>query len=204
MREVSAQLAGLRVDGPVLIASEEIDKLAAQRLFEPYSPALMYELDRRGVELVGSDAEMARQLGDSRLHPEEATSRLVIELGLDAEAPPGGERIALVEGLDDRERAETERLHAELRARDDLRLDLTGEGRRLARAGTFPGVTADGAVDAVAALDAGSVARIVASGYGRPASGSEALARYTELRHRAAARSVSVYLVPIDRPEGGT
>ena len=120
--ELDRQMGDLGDGGPVLI------DLAGVRFAEPYTLALMAVLQRRGIEFVvpRDDEGMVRQLGPTRrFDGTNATRVLLVREGQAIEQPPGTDRVAFVEGLDDDEQAELERLEARLVA------DLTEEPLRL-------------------------------------------------------------------------
>lgn len=121
------QLDVLEGGGPVLI------DLAGIRFAEPYTLAVMAELQRRGIEFVvpEDDEVMIRQLGPTRRFDGTNAERLLLVREGEAvrTPPPGTTRIALVEGLDEAERAEVVTLTDQVVARlaaEPLRLNAAG------------------------------------------------------------------------------
>ena len=135
--ELGRQLDVLEDGGPVLM------DLAGIRFAEPYTLAVMAELQRRGIEFVvpEDDEVLLRQLGPERSFDGTNAERLLLVREGDAvrTAPPGTRRVALVEGLDEQERAELSALTDEVTDRlraEPLRLDADGE--RAVADGTVP------------------------------------------------------------------
>jgi hypothetical protein len=132
------QLGVLEGGGPVLI------DLAGIRFAEPYTLAVMAELQRRGVEFVvpEDDEVMVRQLGPSRRFDGTNAERLVlVREGESARTePPGTRRVAIVEALDPGELSELAELRTrviEHLTREPLRLSPAGAAA--VAAGTVPG-----------------------------------------------------------------
>jgi hypothetical protein len=97
MASIDRQLDAVELDGPVLFAAADLRQMS---LYEPYSTPMMLEMERRGIGFVVDDPSQARQVGDSRLHPEEAKVRMVLLQGDRIRQPPrGGRRLAVVDGV---------------------------------------------------------------------------------------------------------
>ena len=125
--QLGRQLDVLEGGGPVLI------DLAGIRFAEPYTLAVMAELQRRGIEFVvpADDEVMIRQLGPTRRFDGTNAERLLLVREGEAvrTPPPGTERVALVEGLGEAERAEVVALTGTVTARlgeQPLRLNRAG------------------------------------------------------------------------------
>jgi hypothetical protein len=93
MRAIAAQLAEADVDGPVLFAEERL------RPFEPYSAAVVLELERNGVDVVFDDDGFVRQMGPAREADGTETHQVLVVEGRDPVLPAGAEVIARVDGL---------------------------------------------------------------------------------------------------------
>lgn len=200
MLAVAQQLDDVSVDGPVLLAADDLRKMP---IFEPYSAPMMLELGRRGIGFVVDDPSLARQVGEGRLHPERASVRMVLLQGDHSlDAPAGGRRIAYVAGLDRRERAELEDLVAAVHAmvaRDGV--PLTAAGRDLAARGLLPGVEPGGSVDPDAVMSARTlVAALDAGALSARAPGIAQIRRYAALQQRWDVSTLAVYVVPLDEP----
>ena len=195
MQELNEQMAVLEGEGTLLIDFE------GTRFTEPYSGAVMAELQRRGIPFVTDDEVIARQLGTSR-RLEGTAPRLQILQGQRAfTAPPGSRRVALVEGLTADEQAEQTELASLVTAHlRDVGVRLTPEGDAVLERPEH--------ADARAAVRAGDVDRVV---------GSYALGflvdndllqlddewaprfeRYADLQRRWDRDTVALYLKPFD------
>jgi hypothetical protein len=124
-RQLREQMAVLEDEGQL-----QLD-LRGIRFAEPYSGAVMVELQRRGIPFVVGDEVTVRQVGEGR-RPTEPVPRLLIREGDAAVAGvPGARRVALVEGLSAAEQRQLavarEELAGHLRALGDL--PLTPRGR---------------------------------------------------------------------------
>jgi hypothetical protein len=190
------QVASYRPPGPVLF------DVSTLRFAEPYSGPVLAALAREGVDVVVSDDGMARQLGERRRADGDARARLFLLEGDAIDAPPeGARRIAFVQGLDDEETAELERLRTDviaLAARDGVRLNDAGRDAR--RAGRF-----DLPDDVVLAgqdpteLEAGGVlAGLIADGYVTlDESTASTFERYADLHRRQARQTVALFEAPL-------
>ena len=127
-RSLSAQLESLEGQGPFLV-----DDLFTARFAEPYSGALVAELQRRNVPFVVDDPVLVRQLGPERAYNgTNAEGALVLKMGADSLEPPtGATLVAHHDGLDRAERAEVlhlqERLAQDLAASGGIVLNRRGE-----------------------------------------------------------------------------
>lgn len=199
LRDVSRQLDRAEVQGPVLFAEADLVRMS---IYEPYSTALMLELDRRGIDVVVDESGQARQLGGDRWHPERARARMVLLQGDRADdTPRGGRRVASTRGLDARERLELDGVVQELTVElESRRLTLTDEGRALAQRGAFVGIEGDGSVDGSMALDFRTLLyALEVHAIDETDPSLEALQRYAELQRRWDRQTLSVYLVPVSR-----
>lgn len=200
MLAMAGALDGVVVDGPVLFAAADLRRMS---LYEPYSTPMMLEMERRGIGFVVDDPSQARQVGETRLHPEEATVRMVLLEGDRAlDAPAGGRRIGYVAGLDDDEHAElrrrVEQLAAELPGK---RLRLTERGRQLAARGVLPGLEPDGSVDVDVALNFRTLLVALEDDVLAPGTPDlDQMRRYAILQYRWDRGALAAYLVPIDEP----
>jgi len=137
VEQLGRQLDLLEGGGPVLI------DLAGIRFAEPYTLAVMAELQRRGIEFVvpEDDEVMIRQIGPARRFDGSNAERLLLVREGDAvrTPPPGTRRVALVEGLDEAERAEVATLTEEVIARlDEVPLRFNPAGEEAVADGTVP------------------------------------------------------------------
>lgn len=200
MLAMASQLEDVEVEGPVLFTAADLSRLPS---YGPYSTPMMLEMDRRGVGFVVDDPSQARQVGESRLHPERATERLVLLQGDQAlDAPPGARRIGYVAGLDPVDRSDLDRRTEELREElEGERLALTERGRRLAGRGVLPGIASDGTVDAEVALGFRTLVVALEGGLlDADAPHVDAIRRHSRLQARWDATTLGAYLVPIDEP----
>lgn len=126
MRKLDPQMAALKGQGTLLI---DFDGTKFSP-FEPFTGPVMAELQRRHIPFVLEDKVMLRQFGTGR-RVEGTPKRLLVVPGQRSlTAPPQGNRVALVEGLSPRERAErsalAERLTAYLQRLGRVPLTPTG------------------------------------------------------------------------------
>ena len=195
MSELNEQMAVLEDEGTLLIDFE------GTRFTEPYSGAVMAELQRRGIPFVTDDEVIVRQLGTSR-RLEAPAQRLQILQGQTAfAAPPGSRRVALVEGLTVDERAEQEELASLVTAHlRDVGVRLTPEGvAALERPEHAP------IRDAVRAGDIDRLVGSYALGYfvdheliELDEGWAPRFERYTDLQRRWDRDTVALYLKPYD------
>jgi hypothetical protein len=154
----------LEAEGTLLFDVRDI------RVFDPYTAAVMAELQRRGIPFVVDDPIMVRQLGPARRFTgSNADAALVLKTGEAARAPsPGARRIALREGLAPPDQRELSRLTDQiveyLRRHRPLRLDE--HGRNALEDGAFPTMRRylSGEVDAAALVESRDLAAMVRAG----------------------------------------
>ena len=190
------QLSAYRPGEPVLF------DISVLRFAEPYSGPVLAALAREGVDVVVTDDGMVRQMGERRRAKGDERLRVELLEGLAAEQPPAGaRRVAFVEGLDDAEVAELERLATDvvdLASRDGLRLSPAGQ--RAVRAGRIDEadvVLAPGA-DATALETSGQLADLVKNGYVvLEPSTAATFRRYAALRERRDRETVGLFELPI-------
>jgi hypothetical protein len=198
-RRLTAGLGSLEGKGPFLF------EVATLRFAEPYSTAVMAELQRRGVEFRVSDPGWIRQLGPSRALGEGAqvTGRLVLQEGDRAFAPQPGRLVSRVVGLDSRHHAEMLRLREEVfgyAAEHGLRLNERGEDAVAVRGVLdFPGVGP--VVHDLDLISADELALIVREDLAviEP-SWRARFRRYVELQQRWAKLTVALFLEPAPAP----
>jgi hypothetical protein len=106
---------------------------------EPYSTAIMAELQRRGIPFVVDVEGLVRQLGETRRSDGSEQWRIFYRLGEDTrEAPPRARRVAVHEALGPKEQAQFDRLKQEIAGELDAgRLELTPFGRRAIARGEY-------------------------------------------------------------------
>ena len=203
-RSLSAQLGSLEGQGPFLV-----DDLFTARFAEPYSGALVAELQRRNVPFVVDDPVLVRQLGPERAYNgTNAEGALVLKMGADSLEPPtGATLVAHHDGLDRAERAEVlhlqEQLAQDLAASGGIVLNRRGESAR--ERDQLPPVPtlANGEIDVEALLGRAEFADLVERDLievdgARP----DEVARYAELLQRGDRETATVFLVPTsDRDE---
>ena len=192
IRTILPQLSEFREEEAVLF------DLRSLRFAEPFSVAVMSELQRLGVAWYVSDSVMARQLGDTRSWTGEGASvRLFVVEGDPArETPPGARRIAFADGLAPGEAEELAGL------KDDLLPMITSGGltvngvalppELLGPNSEFPTGTASSAelrwmVDLV-----------LADRFEAPARWVEPLRRFAELQWKADRLTVGVFTEPLE------
>ena len=174
------------------------------RFAEPYSTVVLLELQRRGVDFRVDDEVLAHQLGRSRfVDAEEAAAlpRLVEREGDAAfEVPTGATVASRVRALTVAQRAELDRLEAEVAAiieRDGV--VLNERGRRVQRDNGLPALRTAGAElrDPALLLGTAELIRIVREDLApiAPADRST-FRRYAELRHAWNTRTVALFLLP--------
>jgi hypothetical protein len=200
VRALGEQLAEADLEGPLLIDLTDI------RFAEPYSAAVMLELQLLGIPFVTDDPSfLAGQLGDSRLidDPGEATGRLTFADGAAVHRDrPGARAVALVEGLDADERAELETLEAVVRTElAETGITLSERGERAVALGALnhagDGIGLDD--EGIAPLVTGRQLVIaVHEGFLEPGSVTDAMARWAHLARQAARSTAAVFHEPIE------
>jgi hypothetical protein len=173
------------------------------RFGEPYSTPVLLELQRKGLDFTG-DPTLARQIGDGRTEKGDAPYRLSLAEGDAAlDVPPGAERVAFVEGLDDAEQAELDELRRVLRAAvRDMPVVLSDRGERARELGLLGGTSDPGwEHDPVLLIDQGLLAGLVDDGYLDPGSLSEDVRRYAELHRRWERHTVGLFVQAVDDAE---
>jgi hypothetical protein len=134
VRDLDRQFGGLKGYGTLLY------DFSGVQFAEPYSTAIMAELQRRGVPFVVDVDGLVRQLGDDRRYDgTNARYRIFYRIGEEAlETPANARRVAFHHGLDINEQYEMSRLKAQIA--DEMqagRLQLTPFGRAALADGTF-------------------------------------------------------------------
>jgi len=138
-RQLARDLGSLNGQGPLLV-----DDLFQHAFADPYGPAVLAELQRRGVPFVVDDATLVHQLGPERQFTgRNAKASLLLRTGDAAlTTPSGSRRVALNQGLRARERRELSALIQQIGEyihRAGIHLD--GRGADALRRGELPGVT---------------------------------------------------------------
>jgi len=126
-RAIDRQLGSLTGKGPILI-----DHLYGGRFADPYGPAVIAELQRRGISFVTADSVLVRQFGSARrFNGRNARSALFLQVGNDRTAAPAGTpRVAHYEGLTSTQQRQLAAVKQQLAVyirEGDLRLNRTGE-----------------------------------------------------------------------------
>ncbi|MGH9213019.1 MAG: hypothetical protein ACRD2C_20465 [Acidimicrobiales bacterium] len=145
IRELQPQLASLSDESGVFFDLTDV------RFAEPYTGAVMSELQRLGVPWYADDAVTLRQMGGERAWPGGASVRLFIREGSRArEAPPGARRVAFAEGqLSDEDSTELAAIQEELTPFiTSGGLQLTDQAAAEAQAAPSEDVIAGGVSDA--------------------------------------------------------
>jgi hypothetical protein len=194
--ELADQLEGLPAVETVLFDTGNLP------FAEAFSTVVMLELDQRGIEFVVDDDAMARQLGSSRRFDGQASHRLSLLYGDEAEVGrEGAERVAFVEGLDRDERGELDELVPDVRrlllAGD---LELTERGAKARRDGDLRDLEAEHDPEEVGVLLAlREVGRAVLNGWVElDGDDGKALSRYARLQDRLDHHTVGVFLEPYE------
>lgn len=199
-RAIGSQLGVLEGAGPLLIDVTEI------KAFDPYTTAVMAELQRRDIDFVVADEGNVRQLGPARRFTgDNAEAALILRSGDAAgDAPPGTREVARYEPLAAAERGELRRLVADLPgqlgALDELA--LTDRGRAAVADGDLPSLERAAAGEAVApdGLLASRELVVMVRAELMELDGAlgERLRRYAELQNTADRETVALYLAPLD------
>ncbi len=196
LHAVAPQLETAEVSGPLLLDEEVL------RVFEPYSIAVVMELDRHGIEVVVDDEGLVRQLGEGRRAEGQERARLLVLQGPGPALPAGARVLAAVEGLT----PDAARTEAELRRRvramarhGDVR--LTDRGRRQDPADLAllqPGP--DGSLDPGLLDHPGVVADAVVRGQlSAPGEHGELLRRWALLARQRDRGTLTVAVAPLER-----
>lgn len=203
-RDVVDAVAGAELDGPVLVETDE-------GIWDPYSEAVLFELQRQGVEFVIHDRIGYRMLGDDRRWDGDNAVAVLRVSGSDWAMVDrdGAHVITRHPGLDKEERDELYVLQLDIReAFADGELQLNERGRQTAERGAFESVPEDAPDE----LDAEAVTETRDWPYGRhrrdvvlmiredllDAPGwTEKLERYADLQETWDSQTVAVFLEPI-------
>lgn len=173
---------------------------------EPFSGGLMAELRRRGIEVVTTDAYLARQLGPTRLSKShDARVKIFYRLGDAARSPRLGpfDRVAYHDGLDAGQREDMAKLRRALGG------FLVSHGlRRTAKLqngidiGLWTALRGPFTPEAVgAAFDTRALAGAMEAGaLDVPAAWRGRFAEYARLQTRSDRRTIGVYVGPVSAP----
>jgi hypothetical protein len=198
IRDIDRQMGSLKGRGPLLYDFSEI------QFAEPYSTAIMAELQRRDVDFVVAADCLPCQLGPNRAYDgHNAKARILYRLGTDArKAPPGGELVAYHAGNTPAQRRELATL------RQDVvdyiaagRLRLTGEGRKLvAKQPNLHALRGDppGRADPEAAMRA-SVGAFQNGLLDVRGAWKAKFERFVRLQHRLDHETIGVWIAPIEK-----
>ncbi len=148
VRDLDSQLGGLKGYGTLLYDFHNV------QFAEPYSTAIMAELQRRGVPFVVDVPGLVRQLGENRRYDgTNARYRILYRIGEDTlDPPPSLTEVAFHHGLGMKEHAQMNRLKAEIADEMDAgRLKLTAFGRAAIAQGRYAVLAAGLRGDASAA-----------------------------------------------------
>ncbi len=204
IHQLAAQLGPLDHAGTILF------DVSTLRFAEPFSAAVILELEQRGVDVVVSDGGMIRQLGDARRDSGDAVARLYLRSGPTAfEVPPGEDRIALVRGLGPEERAELDSSADEVQAILERNgLHLNDHGERAVELGQLPTLAAQraaGTVDIGALIEDREIQAIIQFGYLVLDRDDRAMfKRYATLQEHWDRGTVAAFLAPIDTAPSGS
>jgi hypothetical protein len=198
-RELGDQLGELEDEGALLFDVRDI------RAFDPYTTAVMAELQRRGISFTVDDPGMVRQLGPARRFTgRNAESVLVLKTGNATRDPPAGaRRVALREGLTERGQRELSELRAEIGeyVRQHGRLSVSRRGREEFEHGRFPTMrryVSGEAVDPEALFASRDLVVMVRAGLvavGDP--WARRFERYADLQLRSDRETVALFLRPL-------
>ena len=197
VRDLDQQLGGLNHYGTLLYDFRGV------QFAEPYSTAIMAELQRRDVPFVVDIDGLVRQLGENRrFDGTNAEYRIFYRIGEDTlETPPNATRVAFHHGLGLKEAYQMSRLKAQIA--DEMRagrLQLTDFGRTAIAQGRYA-VLAAGLRGDVTAEDV-FTARQFTSGFEdgvldvKP-PWTARFRRYVELQRRWDHEEVAVFVAPI-------
>lgn len=194
VRELNRQMGVLEDEGTLLLDPE------GTQFAEPFTGPVMAELQRRGIPFVVEDEVLVRQLGPSRRLAGDA-QRLQVLQGPAALVPPAGSRrVALVEGLTEREGNELdeveELLVGHLRGAP---LRITPEGETaLERPEHAAGLAAVRAGDAEAIVASHVLVFLVEHELIEvDRDWADRFERYADLQRRADRDTVALYLKPL-------
>lgn len=204
-RDVVHAIDRVDLDGPVLVETDE-------GIWDPYSEAVLFELQHQGVDFVVHDEIGYRMLGDDRRWNGHNAVALVRVSGSDWAMVPrsGAQLIARHAGLDQEARKEMYLLQQDIKdALASGELHLNDRGRQVAERGGFDSVPKDDPqlVDAAAATET----RFWPYGRHRrdvllmiredlldaPPGWTEKLERYADLQETWDAQTVAVFLEPV-------
>lgn len=190
MRELASQLDDLDVDEPILYDTAGI------RLAEPWTSAVLAALAERSIEFRVEEETWVRQLGEGRRADGEATWRMYLREGADAEeTPEGARRVAFVDGLDMDERDELERLKRQL---VDVDVRLTDRGQAANALDPLPHLR-DEAPDVAGMVREGWLSVYVLGGLvDVPASDRADVLRYADLWYRWNRYTIALFVEPVD------
>jgi hypothetical protein len=192
IRTILPQLSELRDEEAVLFDVRSI------RFAEPFSIAVMSELQRLGVAWYVNESIMARQLGDTRSwRGERASVRLFVVEGDPArETPPGARRIAFADGLAPGEAEELAGL------KDDLLPMITSGGLTVNGVALPPEVLGPNSEFPTGTASSADLRRMVdfvlADQFEAPARWVEPLRRFAELQRKADRLTVGVFIEPLE------
>lgn len=196
VRAMDRQLGRAKIRGPVLLDVHDIT------FGDPYSAPLMLELQHLGVPFVVTDHSLIHQLGPGRdAAGAGAVQRIFSITGDRARTYSGpGRRIAYHAGITRAERAELERLTAEVRRDVEAgEVQLSAKGEQLVRDGQFPALATDtGRRDPKALVDDDVlVAADQAGALALSPPFRERVARLARLQQARFRETVGVFLAPL-------
>ncbi|HET6774967.1 MAG TPA: hypothetical protein VFH36_16750 [Acidimicrobiales bacterium] len=209
-RDVVRAMDVPELDGPVLVETDE-------GIWDPYSEAVLFELQHQGVDFVIDDQIGYRMLGEGRRWGGESAVALVrVSAGDWAMLPrPGAQVLARHPGLDQEAHDEMYLLQQEIKeAFADGELRLNDRGRHVSERGGFESVP-EGDPDRVDP-DTVTEARFWPHGQHRrdvllmiradlldtPDDWADRLERYADLQETWDAQTVAVFLEPISAADG--
>ena len=192
LRALAPQLDVLRGRGPLQL------ELDGTRVYEPYTLAVVLELQNRGVDVRVAEPGLVRQLGPERAATGSERGKLYVwQGGLAVSGRRGLDRVAFVAALDVDEQDELDRRTTEvlewIRAGE---LHVTDRGREAVRARRFPDLEALMApdVDAFAEAGAGIFRAAIEEGYLGSTRHQDDLDRWVDLLTRFERQTVGVWV----------
>jgi hypothetical protein len=197
-KKLVSQLGRLEGGGPYVF------DLRGERFGEPYTIAVMADLQRRGIRFFVQDNVMTRQLGDRRRDDGTAAARLLLREGDAALTPPDEtELVSRVIGLTEAEQDELVRLKVELGEYMAAgRLELSQDGRFILSHGGMPYYEAQVAApqfDPAPLFDSRELVESVRLGlYTFDDTWAPKFERYADLQDRWDKQTVAVFIGPVE------
>lgn len=193
-------------DGLADLDREEPVLVRAPGGFDPYGPAVIAELQERGIPFVVDDSVLVRQLGQDRAFTgDNAEMVLTVRIGEGAESTPPGARRLLLLGPDSDEARELADLKEEIGGFLRGGLPVNEGGREVLAAGFPPGLDEqdpEEGVDPEPLFESRDLLIFVRAGLLTLDDAWEArFLRYADLQERGDEVTVGLFLAPLE--DGG-